>query len=77
MGMASENMWNRQSTNISRCTDDFKPEDRAWFKKHILQCAYNSFVQGQFHICDWDMWWTDDGQAVKNSVLRAISGGPI
>jgi hypothetical protein len=23
------------------------------------------------------MWWTDDGQAVKNSVLRAISGGPI
>ena len=77
MGMASENMWNRQSTNISRCSDDFKPEDRAWFKKHILQCAYNSFVQGQFHTCDWDMWWTDDGQAVKNSVLRAISGGPI
>ena len=77
MGMASENMWNRMSTNISRCSDDFKPEDRAWFKKHILQCAYNSFVQGQFHTCDWDMWWTDDGQAVKNSVLRAISGGPI
>ena len=77
MGMASENMWNRMSTNISRCSDDFKPEDRAWFAKHILQCAYNSFVQGQFHTCDWDMWWTDDGQAVKNSVLRAISGGPI
>ena len=77
MGMASENMWNRMSTNISRCSDDFKPEDRAWFTKHILQCAYNSVVQGQFHTCDWDMWWTDDGQAVKNSVLRAISGGPI
>ena len=27
--------------------------------------------------CDWDMWWTDDSQAIKNSVLRAISGGPI
>lgn len=77
MGMANENMWNRMTSNISRCSDDFKPEDRAWFKKHILQCAYNSFVQGQFHTCDWDMWWTDDGQAVKNSVLRAISGGPI
>ena len=24
-----------------------------------------------------DMWWTDDTQAVKNSVLRAISGGPV
>lgn len=23
------------------------------------------------------MWWTDDGQAEKNSLLRAISGGPI
>ena len=23
------------------------------------------------------MWWTDDGQAEKNSILRAISGGPI
>lgn len=34
-------------------------------------------VQGVFHVCDWDMWWTDDTQAVKNSVLRAISGGPI
>ena len=24
-----------------------------------------------------EMWWTDDGQAEKNSILRAISGGPI
>ena len=23
------------------------------------------------------MWWTDDEQAVKNSLCRAISGGPI
>ena len=77
MGMASEDMWNRSVSPISRCSDDFKPEDRAWFAKHILQCSYNTIVQGQFYYCDWDMWWTDDGQAVKNSILRAISGGPI
>ncbi|MCQ2433579.1 MAG: hypothetical protein MJ175_13330, partial [Clostridia bacterium] len=77
MGMAGENMWNRQSSMISRCSDDFQPENRPWFIKHILQCSYNSLVQGQFYTCDWDMWWTDDGQAVKNSVLRAISGGPV
>jgi len=77
MGMASEDMWNRSDSPISRCSDDFQPEDRAWFTKHILQCSYNCLVQGQFYICDWDMWWTDDGQAVKNSVIRAISGGPI
>ncbi len=77
MGMANEDMWNRSDSPVSRCSDDFKPENREWFTKHILQCSYNCVVQGQFYYCDWDMWWTDDGQAVKNSVLRAISGGPI
>ena len=77
MGMSSEDMWNRKNSSVSRCSDDFQPENRAWFAKHILQCAYNSLLQGQFYWCDWDMWWTDDGQALKNSVARAISGGPI
>ncbi len=77
MGMASEDMWNRSVSPISRCSDDFQPEDSAWFTKHILQCSYNDLIQGQFYYCDWDMWWTDDGQAIKNSILRAVSGGPI
>ena len=77
MGMSSEDMWSRKMSSVSRCSDDFQPENRAWFTKHILQCAYNSLLQGQFYWCDWDMWWTDDGQALKNSVARAISGGPI
>ncbi|MBR6509347.1 MAG: hypothetical protein IKT38_01935 [Clostridia bacterium] len=77
MGMASEDMWNRSLSPISRCSDDFKPENREWFVKHIAQCAYNTLVQGQFYYPDWDMWWTDDSQAMKNSLLRAISGGPI
>lgn len=77
MGMGSEDIWNRPISAISRCSNDFQPENREWFTKHILQCAYNSLMQGQFLWCDWDMWWTDDGQAVKNSVIRAISGGPI
>jgi len=77
MGMGSEDIWNRTCSAISRCSDDFKPEDRAWFTKHILQCAYNSMFQGEFYWCDWDMWWSDDGQAAKNSLMRAVSGGPI
>ena len=77
MGMASEDQWSRPSSAVSRCSDDFLPENRDWFTKHILQCAFNSLVQGQLYWCDWDMWWTDDGQAEKNSVLRAISGGPV
>ncbi|MBQ7792524.1 MAG: hypothetical protein IJ367_03420, partial [Clostridia bacterium] len=77
MGMSSEDMWTRTVSPISRCSGDFLPENSAWFSNHVTQCAYNSFVQGQFYYCDWDMWWTDDGQAVKNSLLRAISGGPV
>ena len=77
MGMASEDLWNRGFSSICRCSDDFQPENRPWFTKHILQCAYNSILQGQLFWNDYDMWWTDDTQAVKNSVLRAVSGGPI
>lgn len=77
MGMPSECMFNRPTTAISRCSDDFMPESKEWFTKNILQCAYNGLLQGQYYINDWDMFWTDDEQATKNSVCRAISGGPI
>ena len=77
MGMTSECMFNRRSSAVSRCSDDFMPESREWFAKNILQCAYNGLLQGQYYVNDWDMWWTDDEQAKKNSLCRAISGGPI
>jgi hypothetical protein len=70
-------MFNRRSSAVSRCSDDFMPESREWFAKNILQCAYNGLLQGQYYVNDWDMWWTDDEQAKKNSLCRAISGGPI
>ncbi len=77
MGMPSECMYNRPDSAVSRCSDDFMPENREWFTKNILQCAYNGLLQGRFYVNDWDMWWTDDGQAKKNSLCRAISGGPV
>lgn len=77
MGMSSEDMWNRTVSAVSRCSSDFLPESAEWFRKNTVKCAYNSAVQGQLYYCDWDMWWSDDGQAVKNSILKAMSGGPI
>lgn len=77
MGMANEDMWNRSVSPISRCSNDFQPNDKDWFTKNLLQCTYNCLIQGQFYYCDWDMWWTDDGQAIKNSIVHAVSGGPI
>ena len=76
MGMATENFWNRRSA-VCRFSGDFCPENRKWFSGHILQCAYNSIVQGSVYYGDWDMWWSDDTQGVKNSVIKAMSGGPI
>jgi len=77
MGMSNECMFNRQDSPVCRCSNDFLPENKEWFTSHILQCSYNSLIQGQYYYSDWDMWWTDDAQAVKNSLCRAISGGPI
>lgn len=77
MGMASEDIFTRTVSSVSRCSNDFMPEDREWFAEHIQQCAFNSLYQGLFYYSDYDMWWSDDSQAVKNSVLRAVSGGPI
>ena len=77
MGMGSEDMFNRPMSSVSRCSGDFQPENREWFIMHLLMCSYNCLIQGQIFWGDWDMWWTDDGQAFKNSVLRAMSGGPI
>ncbi len=77
MGMPSECMFNRKASAVCRCSGDFQPENREWFAKHILQCSYNGLWQGQYYVNDWDMWWTDDEQAKKNSLCRALSGGPI
>ena len=77
MGMPTESFWNRPRSAVARCSGDFMPDDREWFVRHTLQCAYNSFVQGTLMVCDWDMWWTDDGQSALNGLLHAISGGPV
>jgi hypothetical protein len=77
MGMASENLWHRPVSPISRNSDDFFPKEKDNFKEHALQNAYNSFYHSNFIWGDWDMWWTNHEQAVNNAVLRAVSGGPV
>lgn len=76
MGMANDNMFARSSA-ICRSSGDFQPENREWFRRHLLQCSFAGLTQGSLFFNDWDMWWTDDAQAVRNSVARAVSGGPV
>ncbi len=77
MGMPSESFWNRPNSSVCRFSGEFQPEDRIGFINHLLQCSYNSLFQGCVYYGDWDIWNSDDTQAEKNAVIRAISGGPI
>ncbi len=77
MGMSNENFWNRPQSIVNRISGDFKPENRQWFVQHLIQCSFNAYVYGSIYTGDWDMWWSDDEQARKNAVLRAMSGGPV
>ncbi len=77
MGMASEDMWNRPSSAVSRSSDDFVPNEKNGFREHVIQNGYNSLLQGQFYWGDWDMFYTDHKENRCNSMLRAVSGGPV
>lgn len=77
MGMAGEDMWNRPSSAISRSSDDFVPEVPHGFREHAIQNSYNSLLQGQFFYGDWDMFWSSHVENRQNSMLRAVSGGPV
>lgn len=77
MGLAAENIWHRPKSAVSRNSDDFFPKIRHGFREHALQNAYNSYYHGSFYWGDWDMFWTINHDNLQNSVLRAISGGPV
>lgn len=77
MGMSPENVWNRPGFAISRSSDDFVPEKPDGFAEHAMQNVYNSLWQGLFYWNDWDMFWSEHADSRRNSMLRAVSGGPV
>ncbi|QHW35511.1 hypothetical protein GZH47_31980 (plasmid) [Paenibacillus rhizovicinus] len=77
MGMATENIWSRPGSSVSRSSGDFFPQIEDHFKLHALQNPYNCYYHGAFYHGDWDMWWTKHEYARNHSVLRAVSGGPV
>ena len=77
MGMAPQCMWLRETSSLSRSSDDFVPQVPHGFREHILQNSFNSLLQGQFYWGDWDMFWSDHGENFQNSVARSVSGGPV
>jgi hypothetical protein len=77
MGMATENLWHRPTSAVTRNSDDFFPNKTESFVEHALQNAYNAYYHAPFMWLDWDMWWTRHEHAATHAVLRAVSGGPV
>ena len=77
MGLAMENILSRPTSGVTRNSDDFFPDRKGSFAEHILQNAFNAVYQDELYYCDWDMFWTKHEDAIKHSLLRAISGGPV
>lgn len=77
MGSKMENILTRPQSAISRNSDDYFPNRRHGFIKHIVQNVYIAPVHNQIHYCDFDMFWTKHETATVSAVLRAVSGGPV
>lgn len=77
MGMAPEDMWNRSTAALIRTSDDFVPDVPHGFREHAIQNGFNSLWSGSFYYGDWDMFFSNHPEARQNSVLRAVSGGPV
>lgn len=77
MGMSNMDMHFRPYSVLARNSDDFYPNKADGFAAHIITNAYNAVFQRELFFCDFDMWWTKHISAKQNSVLRAISGGPV
>lgn len=78
MGMDMLNVLER-NTVISRTSGDYDPDgnpDR--FFKHVLQDVWTSIWHGVMYRSDFDMFRSaSDGLFEHESVLRAVSGGPV
>lgn len=77
MGCNLNLILSRPFSAVNRNSDDFYPERKHGFIKHINQNVYISPLHNQFHSCDFDMFWTEHETATVSAVLRAISGGPV
>lgn len=77
MGMALEQVYSRPSSTLSRNSNDFFPNEKNNFRQHALHNAYNAVTHGQVYWTDWDMFWTTHTHSANNSLLRAVSGGPV
>ncbi len=66
------------SKPLMRASDDFYPKNDFCHGPHLVACAYNSLLLGQYATPDWDMFTTESNAIGEmHARARSISGGPI
>ena len=76
-GMGHESIWNRPAGAVNRNSADFDPNRPETMRGFIVDNVFNSLYHSQFYYTDWDMLWSYGETQKQNTVLRAISGGPV
>lgn len=76
-GMGTESIWNRPSSPVNRNSGDFIPSKPESMREFVAKNVYNSLYHSQLYYTDWDMMWSAGPTAKINTVLHAISGGPV
>ena len=77
MGASVEQALARQNRAFVRCSGDYMPEKSDHLAYHITQSVYCAAILSRFHICDYDMFYSEHKWAHANAMTCAISGGPI
>jgi raffinose synthase len=77
MSNGSDVVFNLQSGNVIRTSDDYFNGRATTHGVHLWWNATMSLWSSWIAVSDWDMFWTDHPQGEFHAVARALSGGPI
>ncbi len=77
MGASLEQAMARESTAFVRCSGDYMPKKPDHLAYHITQSVYCAAMLSRFHVCDYDMFFSEHSWAHANAMTCAISGGPL
>lgn len=75
--MDNESMFVRQRTSINRNSNDFLPNDVSTMPGFVRDNIYNAFFHSNLYCPDFDMMWSDSKTTKLNTVMHAVSGGPV
>jgi len=83
MDMVPDAYFNFGKSAVARSEEDYFPDGKSYDLEHgnaaahVMQAIYNSIYFSQMVYPDFDMFETDNPDAVIHAVARALSSGPV